>query len=362
MNELYIGVMSGTSLDGIDVALCEIDSNSCKLISAEEYPFDKELKKEILKLIDGITLLKDIGVINKKLGIAFAHAVNRFLREKEINAESIGAIGLHGQTLWHEPDSEFPFSMQLGCPSTVVTDTRINVVSDFRSMDVANGGQGAPFAPAFHQFIFGNLEKNVAVLNIGGMANITILADTLQGWDTGCGNVLLDMWISKCKNIPFDKDGNFARSGSVNEELLNAMLEDNYFKKLPPKSTGREYFNETWFANHLPIFNSIKDEDIQRTLLELTAFSIANDLKNRDLELVITCGGGAKNSFLMQRIQELCKIKVKPSEAFGISSEFMEAMAFAWLAYKRVHNEAVELSCVTGALKNSILGGIYAKN
>lgn len=362
MSELYIGVMSGTSLDGIDVALCEIDSKNCKLISADEYPFDKELKSEILEVIDGITTLKQIGTIDKKLGLAFAHAVNRFVREKEINAEDITAIGLHGQTLWHEPDAEFAFSMQLGDASTVVANTGIKIVSDFRSMDIANGGQGAPFAPAFHQFAFSNLEKNTAVLNIGGMANITILGEKLQGWDTGCGNVLMDMWISKCKNIPFDKDGAFARSGSVNEDLLNAMLNDNYFKKLPPKSTGREYFNETWFASHLPIFNSIKDEDIQRTLLELTAFSITKDIKNTPTKLLIVCGGGAKNSFLMQRIQELSNIEVKQSEEFGISSEFMEAIAFAWLAYKRVHNEEVKLSSVTGAFKDSILGGIYAKN
>ena len=359
MSELYIGVMSGTSLDGIDVALCEIDSLNCKLISASEYPFDKSLKNEILDLITGSTTLKQIGTLDKKLGLAFAHAVNRFLREKEIKAENITAIGLHGQTLWHETQGEFPFSMQLGDASTVVVRTAIKVVNDFRSMDVANGGEGAPFAPAFHQEIFKDLKENVAVLNIGGMANITLLGEKLQGWDTGCGNVLLDMWIQKCKGVPYDKDGEFAASGNINENLLNAMLNDTYFKKLPPKSTGREYFNDTWFANHLPIFNSIKDEDIQRTLLELTAKTISNDVKNSDAGLLIVCGGGAKNSFLMQRISELCKIKVMSSDKFGVSSSFLEAMAFAWLAYKRVHNEKVKLSSVTGALKDSILGGIY---
>jgi len=359
MSELYIGVMSGTSLDGIDVALCEIDSLNCKLISASEYPFDKSLKNEILDLITGSTTLKQIGTLDKKLGLAFAHAVNRFLREKEIKAENITAIGLHGQTLWHETQGEFPFSMQLGDASTVVVRTAIKVVNDFRSMDVANGGEGAPFAPAFHQEIFKDLKENVAVLNIGGMANITLLGEKLQGWDTGCGNVLLDMWIQKCKGVPYDKDGEFAASGNINEGLLNAMLNDTYFKKLPPKSTGREYFNDTWFANHLPIFNSIKDEDIQRTLLELTAKTISNDVKNSDAGLLIVCGGGAKNSFLMQRISELCKIKVMSSDKFGISSEFMEAMAFAWLAYKRVHKQKVKLSSVTGASKDSILGGIY---
>ncbi len=362
MGELYIGVMSGTSLDGIDVALCEIDSTQCKLVTAEEYPFDKELKREILEIISGITTLKQIGTVDKKLGFAFAHAINRLIREKRINTEDVTAIGLHGLTLWHEPDSEFSFSMQLGDASTVVANTGMKVVSDFRSMDIANGGQGAPFTPAFHQFSFHPLDKKMAVVNMGGMANITILGNKLQGWDSGCGNVLMDMWISKCKDVSFDRDGDFARSGAVNKELLKAMLQDKYFKKLPPKSTGREYFNETWFASHLPIFNSIKEEDIQRTLLELTAFSIANDLKNRNLELVVVCGGGAKNGFLVQRLQELCKLEVKPSDTFGVSSEYMEAMAFAWLAHKRVHNEAVELSSVTGSSKDSILGGIYEKN
>ncbi|MEN8303163.1 MAG: anhydro-N-acetylmuramic acid kinase [Campylobacterota bacterium] len=362
MSELYIGVMSGTSLDGIDVALCEIDSAHCRLISAQEYPFDGELKGEILEIIAGTTTLQQVGTIDKRLGLAFAHAVKRFIREKEIKTENITAIGLHGQTLWHETQSEFPFSMQLGDASTVVANTGIKVVADFRSMDVANGGQGAPFAPAFHQELFSGFEEKVAVLNIGGMANITLLGENLQGWDTGCGNVLLDMWIQKCKGSSYDKDGEFARSGEVNRDLLNAMIHDEYFLKFPPKSTGREYFNETWFANHLPIFNSIKYEDIQRTLLELTAQTIANDVTNSDAELLIVCGGGVKNSFLMQRINELCEIKVMPSDKFGVSSEFMEAMAFAWLAYRRVHNEEVKLSSVTGAKKDSILGGIYEKN
>ena len=359
MSNLYIGIMSGTSLDGIDVALCEIDSSSCKLISFAEYPFDKELKKEILELINSLSSLQKIGEMDKKLGLAFAHALNRFLREKELKAEDINAVGLHGQTLWHSPDGEFPFSMQLGCPSTVVAKTGLKVVADFRSMDIANGGQGAPFAPAFHQFAFSSLKEKTAVLNIGGMANITLLGEELKGWDTGCGNVLLDMWIGRYRDRKYDKDGEFARSGTLNQELLNAMLDDPYFKKLPPKSTGREYFNETWLANFLPIFNSYKEEDIQRTLLELTASSIAKDVKASRVKLLIVCGGGAKNGFLMQRIQELTQIEVKTSDEFGMSSDALEAMAFAWLAYKRIKSEEVDLKSVTGASKNSILGGIY---
>ncbi|WP_324171612.1 anhydro-N-acetylmuramic acid kinase [Sulfurimonas sp.] len=357
MSELYIGVMSGTSLDGVDLSLCEIDDSTCKLISSLEFPFDVELKEEILSIINGSTTLDQVGVLDNKLGHLFADAINTFVQKQSIDAKSIDAIGLHGQTLWHKPNGDNPFSMQLGCPNVVSSQTNIKVVADFRRMDMANGGQGAPFTPAFHQFIF--KEKNSAVLNIGGMANITILGENLRGWDTGCGNVLMDMWIQKCKNVPFDKDGEFAKSGSVDADLLDAMINDDYFKQIPPKSTGREYFNDTWLANHLPMFQTTKDEDIQRTLLELTAKSIANDVKENKIKSLIICGGGVKNSFLMQRLQELCKIEVASSDAAGVSSEFMESMAFAWFAYKRVHGEVVKLSSVTGATKDSILGGIY---
>ncbi|MEA2073487.1 MAG: anhydro-N-acetylmuramic acid kinase [Campylobacterota bacterium] len=357
-DQLYIGVMSGTSMDGIDIALCKIDSTKCELVYFEEYPFDANLKREILEIIQGSTTLTQVGTINKKLGLEFAYALTRFLREKELNAKDITAIGLHGQTLWHEPDAEFPFSMQLGDASTVYAKTGIKTIYDFRSLDVALGGQGAPFAPAFHQFLFKSLKKS-AVLNIGGMANITLLEENLRGWDTGCGNVLLDMWISKCKNEKYDKDGSFAKSGEINRDLLNAMLNDEYFKKTPPKSTGREYFNEVWLANLLPIFNVISDEDIQRTLLELTAQSIANDVKKSDIELLILCGGGAKNSFLRARIEELSGTYVKTSDEIGIKGDALEAMAFAWLAYKRVHQKEVDLKSVTGATKNALLGAIY---
>ncbi len=359
MNKLYLGVMSGTSLDGIDVALCEIDSSSCRLISFCEYPFDRELKKEILALIDGFSSLQRVGEMDKKLGLAFAHALNRFLREKELNVKDVNAVGLHGQTLWHSPDGEFPFSMQLGCPSTVVAKTGLKVVADFRSMDVANGGQGAPFAPAFHQFAFSSLKKKTAVLNLGGMANVTLLGEDLKGWDTGCANVLLDMWIGQRRGEKYDKNGEFARSGNVIQELLDAMINDEYFRKLPPKSTGREYFNETWLASFLPIFNSYRDQDVQRTLLELTALSVAKDVKASRVELLIVCGGGAKNGFLTQRIQELIQIEVKTSDEYGMDGDALEAMAFAWLAYKRVNDEEVDLKSVTGASKNSILGGVY---
>lgn len=359
MSELYIGVMSGTSLDGVDVVLCEIDSKSCKLLFSSEYPFEEELKEDVLHAINAPITLEFIGHLDTRLGELYARVIQTFIEEKNVNPKDITAIGLHGQTLWHQPNGDFPFSMQLGNPHAITAKTNISVVCDFRRKDVALGGQGAPFAPAFHKEIFGSLGRKTAVVNIGGMANITFLDGELRGYDTGVGNVLMDYWIQECKNLSFDKDGKFAACGNINEELLKSFLSDAYFQKLPPKSTGREYFNATWLASRMPIFQTISDEDIQRTLLELTAKSIANEVLNTPTDLLLVCGGGAKNSFLMQRLQELCKIEVAKSDDYGVSSDFLEAMAFAWLAYKRVHNEKVELSSVTGASRDSVLGGVY---
>ena len=352
-------MMSGTSLDGIDITLCEIDKTSCALLHAKEYPFEKTLKNEILSMIDGQTSLSRVGTLNIKLGVLFADAINAFLKEFSLDTTTVEAIGLHGQTLWHEPASDFPFSMQLGCPNVVASQTGIQTVADFRSMDVANGGQGAPFAPAFHQFIFNKLEENTGILNIGGMANITLLGEHIKGWDTGVGNALMDYWIQNCKYLTYDKDGDFAKSGTIIPELLQKFLNDEYFTKLPPKSTGREYFNASWLGKSLPILHSFKEEDIQRTLLELTAQSITNDIQTTDIQTLVVCGGGAKNTFLMQRLNELNVCKVTTSDTLGVSSDFMESIAFAWLAYKRIQREEVELSSITGANKNSILGGIY---
>ena len=348
--ELYIGVMSGTSLDGVDITLCEIDDFTCPELCSFEYSFPKKLKEDILAMISGSTALEQVGTLNTKLGHLFADSINSFLKHFHINASTIKAIGLHGQTLWHSPHSKNPFSMQLGCPNVVNAKTGIQVVADFRSMDIANGGEGAPFAPAFHQFIFSSQTDKVAVINIGGMANITVLGDELRGWDIGVGNALMDYWVQTCKNTSYDKDGEFSACGVVDKELLEQFLDDEYFKKLPPKSTGREYFNSSWLLKKIDK-KIIKDEDIQRTLLELTALSIFKDIEKTETKLLIVCGGGTKNVCLMNRIKELCKINLKISDELGVSSDFMEAMAFAWLAYKRVHRSKVNLSSVTGAKK-----------
>jgi len=358
MKELYIGVMSGTSLDGIDVALCEIDEKECKLLHFSEYPFPLALKSRLLHTIFSSVTLQEIGTLNQELGYLFADAIQEFIRKHTLSPSHINAIGLHGQTLWHEPHGVFPFSMQLGCPNVVASQTAIKTITDFRQMDIVHGGEGAPFAPAFHQFLFRAKEQR-AVVNIGGMANITLLEDEIKGWDSGCGNVLLDFWMQKKERQPYDEDGKFAKSGTVIKPLLKTMLEDAYFVKKAPKSTGREYFNEAWLSHYLDAYAHLSSKDIARTLLELTAQTIINDIQEKRINQLIVCGGGSKNAFLMQRLKELSGIEVVSSDFLGVNADALEAMAFAWFAYKRIHLEPVKLCSVTGAKKASLLGGIY---
>jgi anhydro-N-acetylmuramic acid kinase len=355
MSELYIGVMSGTSLDGVDVCLCEIDSFTCKALASIEYEFDAKLKSDILHVIESKTALKEIGIIDKKLALLYVDAIDALIEKESIDTAHISAIGMHGQTVWHEPKGEFAFSMQLGDANTLSFKTGIKVVSDFRRADMARGGQGAPFAPAFHQFVFNDKSKKTAVLNLGGMANITILQESITGYDTGPANVLMDYWIHRCKNRAYDRDGEWAKSGKISKELLKKMLKDEYFKRSYPKSTGRELFNSTWLKKMIEGF-SLKDEDIQATLLALSVESISDELKKFDIQKLILCGGGAKNGYLVESLQSLLgDVELHVSK----DSDRLEAMAFAWLAYKRIHREEVDLMRVTGASENAILGAVY---
>jgi anhydro-N-acetylmuramic acid kinase len=354
--ERYIGIMSGTSLDGVDVVLCEIDNSDCTLISSLEYPIPLELKSDILMMIESRSTLEAQGEIDHRLGLLFTQAVGALLIRENIDVNSIKAIGLHGQTLWHAPTGEHPFSMQLGDPNIVSAKTGIAVVADFRRKDIALGGQGAPFAPAFHEFIFSNINNPVSVVNIGGMANITVLDEKLIGYDTGCGNVLLDMWVAEHQGVNYDENGEWARTGSVDYGLLDRMISDEYFEKAYPKSTGREKFNKAWLQGYLSGHTHIP-EDVQRTLLELTALSISNEVLKFNRDVTLLCGGGAKNTFLVERIKALMpNVEV----VIATNADQIEAMTFAWLAYKRLHNEKVNLKDVTGARENAVLGGIYA--
>lgn len=353
--EHYVGIMSGTSMDGIDVVLCRVDKYECQLIHATEYPFPPELKEKLLQMIQGKTTLAQIGSVHIQLAELFADAVNSLLETYAIDPKSVTAIGSHGQTLWHEPNGKYPFSMQLGDPSTLTTRTRIRVVADFRAKDIALGGQGAPLAPSFHQFLFHEVGESIAVVNIGGMANITIPGRELTGYDIGPGNVLMDLWCRIHTGESYDKDGAWAGKGKVNFTLLEKMLQESYFSQPHPKSTGRETFNADWIT-HAIDNERHKSEDVQRTLLELTAVTISNELLKFQRDIAVLSGGGAQNTLLVERIKALMpNITVIIAE----NADMLEAMMMAWLAYKRIHNEHVDLKKVTGARENGILGALY---
>ncbi len=371
--ELYIGVMSGTSMDSIDVALCRVDQNSCELLESYEHPYPHALKIEILEMIRNQKNIAEVGKLDHRLGILFAQAVNALLRRTGIDSRSIEAIGSHGQTLWHDPVGKEPFSIQLGDPNIITAKTKIKVVADFRRKDMALAGNGAPLAPAFHRFIFKNINMKAVIANIGGICNITVLGERLLGYDTGPGNILMDSWTEKHLNKHYDKDGAWARSGKVDYSLLDVMIEDDYFKQDYPKSTGREKFNETWLDEMITRRGrkgdtmSLPDEmegrhaglplqDVQRTLIELTALSLSTEVLKFNPDMLMLCGGGAKNTLLVERITALM-----PNVQVGIMEEadWIEAMMMAWLAYKRIHEEPVLLKEVTGAEDDTILGGVY---
>ena len=360
MSEYYIGVMSGTSLDGIDISLCSIDDKECKELHFQEYPYDAMLKADILQSISNPLTLKEFGTLDTKLGIMYLNALREFLEEFNIDAQELKAIGLHGQTLWHEPDARYPFSMQLGNASVVAKGLGVTVVSDFRSGDIANGGQGAPLTPAFHQFIFGESFENAAVLNLGGIANLTLLGDNLLGFDLAPANILLDLWIQRHQGKKYDAQGVWAQSGRVDETLLKHFLQEDFFQLSPPKSTGRELFNASWLENKLQGFE-LQPEDVQATLLELSSKVISDAVKKQKVQTLLVCGGGAKNSFFLKSLaQKLPSVEIQVTDALGVNGDALEAMAFAWFAKKCMGDEVVHLKSVTGAKKDSILGVICA--
>lgn len=363
----YIGVMSGTSLDGVDVVLAAISDTFVAEQSSLSVAFPVTLKNRILNICQGQdTTLSEIGKIDRELGSLYADAINQLLNKTGIPAKDIIAIGCHGQTVWHEPDGEQPFTMQLGDNNRVAALTKITTIGDFRRRDMAYGGQGAPLVPAFHLAVLGHPTEKRIVLNIGGIANVTALLPGayVKGYDTGPGNMLMDTWTWRNKHKAYDNNGKWASSGQVNTALLNAMLNDRYFRRPAPKSTGREYFNMQWLERHLLNFAMVSAQDVQATLCELTAVSIADQiLLCGGGERLIVCGGGAKNVFLMQRLAALLPgIEVAPSDKFGLSGDDMEALAFAWLAARTIAGLPGNLASVTGADRDTVLGAVYPTN
>lgn len=357
--------MSGTSMDAIDTALVEFDKKA-RLKFYREYPIDNSLKHQI-RLINEKSDLGHIVDLDHELGHLFAKAVNDLLSEANISADQVKAIGSHGQTVLHKPDGTHKSSIQIADPNIICAETGITTVADFRRMDMAYGGQGAPLACAFHQYQFQHDKKSFIILNIGGIANITLLdkdVNKIIGFDTGPGNGLLDAWIQENKNEEFDKDCNWALSGKTKDELLKLLLDDQYFSLSPPKSTGREYFNLDWLKSYLNNLNSeISPEDVQATLLRLSVVSICNaiiDVGNK-LDEVLLCGGGAFNPVFLGFIQsQLPDVKVTTTEDYGLQPDCIEAVTFAWLAKQRMENKPANIPSVTGANEEVLLGGVYS--
>ncbi|MDD0823157.1 anhydro-N-acetylmuramic acid kinase [Mannheimia sp. AT1] len=364
----YIGVMSGTSLDGVDIALVDFAKNPPKITACDFFPMPEALRADVSALVKtGETNLQQLGEIDHRLGLLYAESINAFLAKNQLKAEDIQAIGCHGQTIWHSPNSAYPFTTQIGDMNLVAEKTGITTIADFRRKDMAVGGQGAPLVPAFHQAVFNAPNRLTVVLNIGGISNISVLAPNQAtiGYDVGAGNTLMDIWIEQHHGKRYDKNAEWAKSGCVNQALLDALLDEPFFAKAPPKSTGRELFNLNWLAKKLQNFTACKPEDVQRTLAEFTAQSIANELiklENNLPCLLLVCGGGARNPLLMERFATLLpNWNVTTTNEFGFDIDYVEAAAFAWLAYQRIHQLPSNMPSVTGAKKAVSLGVIYPK-
>ncbi len=364
MNGYFIGVMTGTSLDGVDLVLAQISANNFQVKHTASDCYPEPLRQSLLKMItSGHVSLADLGQCEHQLGQFYAKKINQWLTDINVDSKEIIAIGCHGQTVWHQPTQPYPFTMQIGDNNLLAANTQIPVVGDIRRMDMAYGGQGAPLVPAFHDALFRDNKKTVVAVNIGGISNISVMEkiNPVYGFDTGPGNTLLDLWVARHLQKKYDHNAEFALQGNVNKKLLHALLSDPYFKQPAPKSTGREYFNAQWLDDKFKQFN-IKigsPADVQATLCQLTATTIIQSLPKLTDE-VIVCGGGCHNPLIMRMLSnELPSTNVVDSSQYSLDPDFVEAGAFAWLAHRRVNKLQGNSTEVTGASQGAILGALY---
>lgn len=367
---LYVGLLSGTSMDGIDAALlrCQTDKQPTLLATHSE-PFNAALRQRLLAIAENNqSPIDEMLSLHSELAAAFSASVNQLLAANNISPEQVSAIGSHGQTIFHRPAPlPAPFSgntLQLGDASKIAALTGVTTVADFRHADMAYGGQGAPLAPLLHQNLFGDTAEPRAVLNLGGIANLTLLptsGEAVSGYDTGPASTLMDSWILQHKGETFDHEGEWAASGSANKALLKNLLSDPYFALSSPKSTGTDYFNTKWLEQRMR-GRAVSAVDVMTTLCELTARSIAESLtKNMpECQRLIVCGGGALNIHLMSRLSTLTGIKVVSSQNYGLDPQWIEAILFGWLAYRRLAGLPGNMPSVTGASKECLLGAVHA--
>lgn len=379
MDSLVIGLMSGTSLDGVDAALVRFGGAGMRVLGHASAPFPPAMRSELLALNQsGPDELHRAALAGNQLARVYASVVDTLLQQYALNPSDVAAIGAHGQTVRHRPqefdaspDGRWPavgYTIQLNNPSLLAELTGIDVVADFRSRDVAAGGQGAPLVPLFHRHWFGQSGTDVAVLNIGGIANLSVLraGGGVLGFDCGPGNVLMDGWIAQHRNLPFDRDGAWGATGVSDPELLRTMLADPFFEQPPPKSTGRDRFNAGWLDQRLRQSpRPHPPEDVQATLLDLTAEASARAISawGPDSSRLIVCGGGALNLALMKRLREVlpARIALQVSDEWGLPAMQVEATAFAWLAWRFICREPGSLPAVTGSRGPRVLGALYPR-
>ena len=359
---LYLGVMSGTSLDGLDIALIEQEQHT-RLLATHYIPMPASLRQDLLDLCaSGADEIARAALAEAQWVKLAAEGIAHLLASQNLKPADIRAIGSHGQTIRHEPARGF--TVQIGNPALLAELSEICVVGDFRRRDVAAGGQGAPLVPAFHEALFEHQGQRLAVLNVGGFSNLSLIEQDkpVSGFDCGPGNVLLDAWIQDKQGLRYDADGRWAASGKVHAGLLASLLSDPFFAGTGPKSTGREVFNLPWLMQHLATQPAIADADVQATLLELTAHSIVSALQTgqENTQALLVCGGGAHNGTLMNRLAALLpNAHVSSTAAHGIDPDWVEAMAFAWLAHCCLHDIPGNRPSVTGARGLRVLGAIY---
>ena len=364
MADIYIGLMSGTSADSIDCVALDLSSEEIKVLSCKNFEIPKDLKRDIIKSSQSEKIVqKLIDDLDFRMAEVLVDSVKGIISESNIEVGDIKAIGSHGQTIKHEPKSENPYSLQIGDPQKISNDLNITTVGHFRHDDIRAGGEGAPLTPVFHNKVFGGDKRRKAIVNIGGITNITVLNyPELIGFDTGPGNCLMDCW-SRIHNVGnYDDKGSWASSGTINQSLLAEMMEDEYFSRKYPKSTGPDYFNLGWIKkNLLRISQEIPIEDVQATLVQVTVISLIESLNSLNLsnENIYLCGGGVHNEFLYSEINKLSKSKVGTTLDLGIDPDYVEAICFGWLAKQRIENKHFNLSEITGSKGKVSLGRIY---
>jgi anhydro-N-acetylmuramic acid kinase len=356
-------MLSGTSRDGVDAVLVSFEDYKPRLYGSICLPYPPDLAAPLKTMIESgkRPSTKDLEMADDQLAVFFSHAVQTLLAKAGIGASSVAAIGSHGQTVWHDPNGGHPETIQLGNPQVLAQNTGITTVGDFRSRDIRAGGQGAPLAPLLHRTLFQPEKGKRVVLNLGGIANISVVYSdgTVTGFDTGPANCLLDAWIQDQLGEPFDQAGAWSGGGAVNKLLLLDLMMDPYFRKPPPKSTGVEYFNLNWLKNRAMV-NAIDPRDVQATLAQLTASTVASSVSAYNPVDVLVCGGGAHNENLLSRLKNLLPdCTVESTASHGIDPDCVEAVLFAWLARERIAGRFQDTGSITGAREPVLLGEIF---